>query len=265
MINHSFAVMAYGDSPYLSACLNSLKHQTVKSEIYISTSTPSSYLSEIASQFSVPLYASDYGTGIAQDWNFALGKAKTKYITLAHQDDIYLAGYTENCLQQSEKNKDTLICFTGYSEIVKGEERRNTSLLNAKKFILSLFMPFQKTLSSKYFKKRLLSFGNPISAPGVMYNLELLKGFEFSKQFSINLDWYAWLQISKIDGRFVYIPDVLFHHRIHADSETTAGLKANSRQKEDLELFKMFWPSWFANWLVKIYSRSYKSNELTEP
>jgi len=41
MTKHSFAVMAYKDSPYLSDCLDSLKDQTVKSEIYITTSTPS--------------------------------------------------------------------------------------------------------------------------------------------------------------------------------------------------------------------------------
>jgi glycosyltransferase involved in cell wall biosynthesis len=265
MTNHSFAVVAYGDSPYLSECLDSLKNQTIKSEIFISTSTPSPYLSDIANKFGVELFVTNPKHGIAHDWNFALQKAKSKYVTLAHQDDIYLPGYAEKCLQQTEKKPDTLICFTGYAEIVNGKERKSTSLLNVKKMLLGFFMPFKKNLRSKFFKRSLLSLGNPISAPGVMYNLELLKGFEFSGQFSINLDWYAWLEMSKIKGRFIYIPTILFKHRIHAGSETTAGLKTNNRQSEDLRMLKMFWPSWFANWLVKFYARSYKSNEIKQP
>ena len=40
MSKHSFAVMAYKNSPYLADCLDSLKSQTVRREIYITTSTP---------------------------------------------------------------------------------------------------------------------------------------------------------------------------------------------------------------------------------
>jgi glycosyltransferase involved in cell wall biosynthesis len=264
MTNHSFAVLAYGDSPFLAECLYSLKNQTIQSDIFIATSTPSQQLQEIANKFSVPIYITESNKGIAHDWNFALRKAKTKYVTLAHQDDIYLPGYAVQCLSKAEKNDDMMICFMDYTEIIDGEERRGTSLLNVKKLLLWFFMPVKKSLLSKFFKRSLLSFGNPISAPGVMYNLELLNGFEFSGQFSINLDWYAWLQMSKIKGRFVYIPTILFKHRIHADSETTAGLKANTRQSEDLKMFEMFWPSWFAKWLVKFYARSYKSNEIKQ-
>ena len=95
MINHSFALVAYKDSPYLSECLESLKTQTAESHIYISTSTPSPYLSEVAKSHGIEIFITEAGKGIAHDWNFALAQAKTKYVTLAHRDDIYLHNFSE--------------------------------------------------------------------------------------------------------------------------------------------------------------------------
>jgi len=262
MINHSFAIMVYGDSPYLTECLNSLKKQTIESYIYISTSTPSSYINEIAKKYGIDVFVTEKGNGIGYDWNFSLAQAKTKYVTLAHQDDVYMPKYAESCLNASEKFKDSLICFTGYSEIYDNKDRKGTLLLNTKRLMLWFFMPFKKNIRSTFFKKRALSFGNPISAPGVMYNLENLKDFKFSNEYSINLDWEAWLRMSKMNGRFVYVPKTLFKHRIHAESATTLGIKANARQVEDLKMFKYFWPDLLAKLFVKLYSRSYKSNEI---
>ena len=38
--DHTFAVCAYGESPYLEECVRSLLDQNVKSRILIATSTP---------------------------------------------------------------------------------------------------------------------------------------------------------------------------------------------------------------------------------
>ena len=43
--NHTFAICAYKESPYLEECIQSLMNQTVKSDILIATATPSKYMS----------------------------------------------------------------------------------------------------------------------------------------------------------------------------------------------------------------------------
>lgn len=149
MLQHSFAVMAYKDSPYLTECLDSLKNQSTESRIYISTSTPSSYIEEIAERYNAEIYITAPNQGIASDWNFALKQAKTKYVTLAHQDDLYLMDYTKECLAAAEKNKDTLICFTGYAEMLDQEVRSKTLLLNVKRLMLWSFMPMKKIFGVK--------------------------------------------------------------------------------------------------------------------
>ena len=259
-IHHSFAVMAYKDSPFLAECLDSIQSQTVESKVYIATSTMSAYLEGIAKKYNVEIFAAEPGRGIAYDWNFSLRKADTKYVTLAHQDDIYMPDYTSSCLRAAEEFDDTLICFTGYSEIAGDKERSKTILLGVKKWMLRCFTPFRKDIRHKFWRKKLLSLGCPIAAPSVMYNLDLLSGFLFSSEFSINMDWDAWTRMTQMNGRFVYVDKVLLKHRIHPDSATTSGLQNNFRQEEDLRMFNLFWPRFFAKLLARLYSKSYRSN-----
>src|SRR5688500_8926121 len=180
MINHSFAVMAYKNSPYLPECLDSLRKQTVESAIYIATSTPSEYISDIAKKYEIEVLVIESGRGITHDWNFSLKNAKTKYGTLAHQDDIYKPYYGERCFCGAEKFKDNLICFTDYSEIVNEKDRSNTLMLRIKRFMLWSFMPLKKNIRSKFWKRVSVSMGSPIPTPSVMYNLNNLNTFEFS-------------------------------------------------------------------------------------
>jgi hypothetical protein len=84
MTNHSFAVMAYGDS--LSHSMPGFIEITDnKEQIFISTSTVSDYILDIAKKYEVKVYVTEPGRGIANDWNFSLQSARTKYVTLAHQ------------------------------------------------------------------------------------------------------------------------------------------------------------------------------------
>ena len=56
MKDHTFAVCAYQESPYLEECIKSLKKQTIKSNILIATSTPNDYIKGIADKYTIPYY-----------------------------------------------------------------------------------------------------------------------------------------------------------------------------------------------------------------
>jgi glycosyltransferase involved in cell wall biosynthesis len=260
MTLHSFAILAYKESPYIEDCILSLKKQNVKSDMFIATSTPSDFLTQLAEKYNVPIFVTEPGKGIAHDWNFSLKQATTKYLTLAHQDDIYLPNYTENCIKEAENFNDSLICFTNYSEIVGGKDRDKTTLLKIKRLMLHSFMPFNKNIKRIFWKKRMISFGCPIAAPSVMYNLHNVGDFNFTNEFHINMDWDAWYRLTNMKGRFVYINQKLMKHRIHEESATTKGLQNNSRQKEDLMMFERLWPKPIAKLLAVIYAKSYSSN-----
>ena len=258
---HTFVVMAYGDSPYLPECLDSLLHQTLPGEICIATSTPSDYLQEQANRIGAKLFVTEAGKGIAHDWNFALRQATTSYVTLAHQDDLYSPTYVERCLDAMRAYPEALICFTDYSELAGGEIRTDSLLLFVKRCMLRLFMPFRR-LRSPFWKTRLLSLGCPIAAPSVLYQRENLGDFQFSSAFTVNMDWDAWSRIALLDGYFFFIPEKLMLHRIHPDSATTRGIAAMRRQEEDARMYRRFWPAPVARVLMYFYSMSYRSNKI---
>ena len=115
--NHTFVVCAYKTSEYLEECIESLINQTVKSNIIISTSTPNSHIENIAKKYNLELSINPVSKGIGPDWNYAVSLAKTNFVTLAHQDDIYDKDYTKNVLEAIRKNNDIIMIFTNGKEI----------------------------------------------------------------------------------------------------------------------------------------------------
>ena len=49
-------------------------------------------------------------------------------------------------------------------------------------------------------------------------------------------------------------------HRVHDDSETTKVIADNKRTKEDMVMFRKFWPECIAKVICKLYANSEKSN-----
>ena len=67
MKKHTFAICAYKESPYLEECIESLKRQTIPSDIIVVTSTPSEYIQNIAEKYKLPYYINKGEKGITQD------------------------------------------------------------------------------------------------------------------------------------------------------------------------------------------------------
>ena len=51
---HTFVICAYGESPYLEACIRSLLSQTEKSRILCATSTPGPWLRRLLDRYQIP-------------------------------------------------------------------------------------------------------------------------------------------------------------------------------------------------------------------
>ena len=96
---HTFVVCAYKESPYLEECIRSPARPNGSKQYYsLSTSTPNAHISNIAGKYGLPVFVNTGKTSIAYDWNFGYGQASTPYVTLAHQDDVYLPEYLEHAL-----------------------------------------------------------------------------------------------------------------------------------------------------------------------
>lgn len=260
MIDHTFVVLAYKDSPYLEECVQSLTQQTVQSNILIITSTPCAPIDRVAAKYSLSVSINRGERGIAADWNFGLAQAKTPFVTLAHQDDLYLGEFTEKMLRVAMQRPDNLITFCNYAEQVAGSVTTSTLNLRIKRAIIKSAFWHQSHLTAYLLKRLLFSFGSPIPCPAAMYNIANLAGFQFSSSFSINMDWDAWVRIAARRGSIGYVRESLQIHRLHGESETTSGITDNRRSKEDREMFERLWPRPIAAALRRLYALSYRGN-----
>ena len=260
-ITHEFVLCAYKESAYLEECIISLKTQTVKSKIIITTSTPTSFIFNIAKKYNIPVFVNKSKGGIADDWNFGYAMTKADVVTIAHQDDIYEKHYVELVLSTIEKVNNPLIIFTDYGEIREGNKIVRTRLLQTKRIMLWP-LRFKLLQRSRFVRRRILSFGSPISCPAVSYYKQNLPKRPFKTGFRSDLDWQTWERFSVLKGSFVYISKIGMYHRIHQDSETTKILIENRRCEEDFQMFCKFWPKGIAYIIEKIYSAAEKSNSL---
>ena len=254
--NHTWVICAYGESAYVEACIQSLKNQTLASKIILYTSTPNDLLKNLCDTYQIPFYTKE-GGGIGKDWNNALSFVDTRYATIAHQDDYYEPSYLEKLASQLEKYPNSLIAYSDYFEEKNGQRIPKTSNLKIKRLMLHTMNLFP---SWRFWRDRVLGMGNPICCPAVTYNLELLKDFTFSQELRVSLDWYAWYQISKYKGRFTFINKDLMCHRIHEESETSKTIADQTRTKEDLYMYELFWPKAIATFINRFYEKSQNTN-----
>ena len=258
--NHTFAVCAYKESPYLEECLKSLLAQTVDANIVISTSTPNGFIEELSSRYSIPLHVSETEPGIASDWNHAVDLAETELVTIAHQDDLYEPTYLESMLELVNESDDPLLYFTNYGELRNGKRVNENKLLDVKRTMLAPLRG-KAAQGSRFVRRRILSMGSAICCPSVTLVKSRIEPGFFKDEYRSNLDWQAWATLAREKGDFIYNPEIMMYHRIHEDSETSHLIEDSSRGAEDLRMLESFWPKPIASFIFKWYAKGQNSNQ----
>ena len=251
MIDHTFVILAHKESPYLEACVQSILIQSKKSEVIITTSTPSDFIKEIANRNQIKYIVNDSGKiGVVNDFNFAYSQAQTKYVTLAHQDDVFEKDYSSNIFESMQRVSNPLIAFTNSSDLIDGKLQKSSFKTFIKQLLLFPFL-FSRSIESIFLKKMMLSFGNPINCPTVTFNKQIIPDFEFSPTYVILYDWEAWIKLAKMPGAFVYLSDRLLQYRFHEGSVTSSQIE--KFKQEELSILKTIWGSMIGRLVFNIY------------
>jgi len=258
--NHTFAICAYKENPYLEACIESLLAQSVKSNIIICTSTPNGLIEEMGKKYNIPVFINLGESGIAYDWNFAYEQATTEMVTIVHQDDIYEHTYLEQLLKYKQKHTSIMLIFTDYYEI-RNQERVDKNLLLRVKRFLNFPLKFRFFWGSKFIRRIILSFGSSICCPSVTYFRSNLPIPLFDVQYKNSCDYMTFVNLYRRDGAFIYCPQRLLGHRIHPESATTLNISANVRSQEDFDIFCKLWPKPIAKFIFLFYKTSEKLND----
>ncbi len=258
MIDHTFAVCAHKDSPYLEECIRSLKRQSVPTNIILCTSTPSSYLEEIAGRYQIPVFVRSGNSDIQDDWNFAYGKAETRLVTIAHQDDCYHKQYVEEVLKCWETYPDTTV-FTTECAILKNGQIQKPGLVQFVKSVLRLPLRFHGLAEKRWVKKAALIFGNPIICPSCTYDKTALGYPLFDSEFKFALDWDTMWKLAEKPGRFVCVERPLIRYRIHEEATTKACIQDQRRSREEIAMFEKIWPKPIVKMLMFFYKKAYSA------
>jgi hypothetical protein len=262
-MDHTFVIPVYKDAPRLPALIESLRAQDgPESEILLSTSTPSADLDVAARRHSVPLRVNMHRMDISGDWNFALAAAATQYVTLAHQDDLFERSYVSRLRAALSAYPEATIGFCDYSEhSPQGPRARNLNL-RIKRALCQRAFGDREYIFTARDKLRLLSLGNPVCCPSVMFNRSNIPKFHFPSGFQTNLDWMAWLDLARTPGGFVYVRDCLVSKGVHPQSATSATIANRAREREDRALFGEIWPRPVAALLTAVYKLGYRANRV---
>lgn len=253
-------VLAYKETIYLKDCLASLVSQSEPCDIVLSTSTPNAHISAIAASHNLPVLENSISGGIGSDWNFALMHAEGRRVTLCHQDDVYHRDYVHRVMELFRQSPQLAMVFTNHHEIMRDGRAADGLNVLIKRGLTRWAFGGQRIVRGLDVRRRLLGFGNPVSCPSVALNMSVLDGFRFSEKLQINLDWDAWDRIADAGGHLGYVQMPLVSHRVHDGSETSAGLRDNRRQQEDVQMFERYWPKPWVRFIMRLYRRSYASN-----
>jgi glycosyltransferase involved in cell wall biosynthesis len=259
--DHIFIICAYKENKYLEKCIKSVIDQTIKSNVILSTSTPNDYINDLADKYHLNIKINKGIGDQADNFNFAYSQAKTQLVTICHQDDFYHETYLEKLLKFLNKSTRPLIFFTNYFEVRNGKVFNNNKLLKIKRLMLAP-LKYKVFNKSRFVRRMILSFGNPICCPSVCFVKQNVPSPIFSSEYKGTLDYHAWEELSKLKGEFVYSNKPLVFHRIHEDTGTTESIENNLRSREELEILYNFWPKPIAKILVKFYKNAQNSNTL---
>lgn len=233
----------------------------MQSEVFIATSTPSEWLNEIGKHYKLTIYVNQGEGGIGPDWNYAYSKASGRFVTIAHQDDLYCDGYVEDAMKKLSVANNPLIYFCNYGEMRNGLLVNSNLNLRIKRTLLSP-LKLGVLAETPFAKRSALAFGNAICCPAVCFNRERLAEPPFRTDMKNALDWDCWERLSRMSGEFCYSSRILMYHRIHEDSATTENIMDNVRADEDVEMLQRFWPRPVAAAINQLYSHSMDSNRV---
>lgn len=251
-MKHTFAICAYGDSPYLEDCIRSVTEQ---SEVIMCTSTPSEYISDLAEKYSIPLFVREGAKGIAYDWNFAYKKAESRLVTIAHQDDVYSKNYVDELMAAKGKYPDMSVFMT--SSVTSKNGKHVFGSVEMVKKLLRLPLSATAFADRRIIKKAALRFGNPVICPSCTYDKLLCGEDIFDPKYHFVTDWDALLRLADKKGRFVCCEKPLIMYRVHGDSETARSIVSHLREKEEAEMFARVLPKGIAAAIGNLYRKSY--------
>lgn len=214
----SIITPTYNSAKYIAATINSVQQQTHTNwEMIIvddgsNDETEAIVLSICKEDSRIQFYKLNKNSGPAIARNFAIDKAKGKYITFLDADDIWFANFIENSIKAIHK--------TGVPFVFSSYKRSNENL----EFVYSDFIVPEKVSYTDILKS------NSISCLTAFINVDLL-GKKYMPIIHKRQDMGLWLQ---------YLKEIPYAYGI-AEPQAIYRIRENSLSRKKSNLLKYQW------------------------
>lgn len=206
----------------------------------------------------VLILPSDHHRGWPEVINYLLKNAKTEFIAIFHDHDLYEPGLIESSISLLDTYTSAVFSFTGCSWIDESERT------------VATFIPFPKEfiLGSELVKRLVIKTACPICASSVLIRRAVLEkvGF-FDPRFGFSGDLDLYIRLSLLgDAVFVRRSVVRVRTWSHSERITKANWEYIRRNREvrlencqrvlpDKQIIRLLWLVWIRLKYLEIFAR----------
>ena len=191
----------------------------------------------VASSFTDPrmeIIVADHHAALAENWNRALDVAKTPYIVIAHQDDLYEHDYLATMLRVIESRPHAFAVHCKTTSIDGSGRAVRLPAARYKETFWPASDPYERSPAAEI---SVLSRSNYVVASSVVLRMEAVAqigGFDTSLQFVT--DWQYWLRGLNAGFTLAGVHARLVRFRRHPWTATRSTELSLRRYEEEIEI-----------------------------
>jgi glycosyltransferase involved in cell wall biosynthesis len=236
----TFVVPNYNGAPFLGQTLESILGQRDPAfSVVVADNCSTDGSIEIARSYRddrLTVALADVHVSMSENWNRALGYARTPYAVLAHADDVYEPDYLGVMLPLIRGHATA---FCAHCKVAYIDEHGHGLDLPLERYKDRFWPEIDPYCRPACEEAAWLRRGNYILAPSAIYRMDGVRAIgAFNTRFQFVPDWEYWLRGVFAGYQIVGTRRKLVKYRKHSRSLTSTAEANLSRYQEEIDLLR---------------------------
>jgi glycosyltransferase involved in cell wall biosynthesis len=233
-------VPAYGESPYLEECLESIKTHTDETVLctVLDDCSPNANIRSSVEKFGnrFSYVRNDRNLGLARNFQKAFDLSESTYTLIVGSDDVLLPGYVDQLKEAAQKFPTACLFQPQVSVIDENSQTFNAFPDLIKKFI----NPGKRNLKeyeASVILRRLL-IGDFFYFPSIAWKAEVVRSYQLNPHLKTAVDLDLIARLAMENHTFVIGGQTVFSYRRHSKSVSMELGMSYERSKEEIEVHR---------------------------
>jgi glycosyltransferase involved in cell wall biosynthesis len=233
-------VPAYGESPYLEECLDSINRNTdyLVSCTVLDDGSPTGNIRNTVEKFGgrFEYIRNDSNIGLAQNFQKAFDLSTSLYTVIMGSDDVIGPGYIEQLTEASEKFPSASL-FQPRVTVINESSQVFKSFPDLVKNLINPGNHHLKVYDGRRILRRIL-VGDFFYFPAIAWKTEILQNYRLKPQLKTAVDLDVIARLAIADNTFVLGGQNAFKYRRHSQSVSMELGKGFERSMEEIEVHR---------------------------